>query len=124
MIVAGFGFRGAAALDSLAQALDAALAADLPAPDALAAAADRAGAPALVALAAWLGLPVIAAAPQAVAAARTATQSPAALAARRTGSLAEAAALAGAGPGARLLAPRFISPDRKAACALAIGELS
>ena len=38
----------------------------------------------------------------------------------RAGSVAEAAALAAAGPGARLLAPRMISADRMASCALAM----
>ncbi|ENO84722.1 hypothetical protein C666_16775, partial [Thauera linaloolentis 47Lol = DSM 12138] len=43
-------------------------------------------------------------------------------AARGCGSVAEAAALAAAGQGARLLAIRHISPDRSATCAIAQGE--
>ncbi|MHA6346914.1 cobalamin biosynthesis protein, partial [Roseivivax sp. CAU 1761] len=39
-----------------------------------------------------------------------------------TGSVAEAAALAAAGPGARLLGPRAVSPDGCATCALAQGK--
>ena len=51
----------------------------------------------------------------------TSTQSPASRASRGTGSVAEAAALAAAGPGARLLSPRVISADGRATCALAEG---
>lgn len=113
MIVAGFGFRRAATLDSLADAL----AATGGAPDALATAADKASA--LAPLAARLGLPVHAVAPEALSAARTRTDSTASRTHRGTGSVAEAAALAAAGPGARLLAARAISSDRMATCALA-----
>ncbi|MEM1429934.1 MAG: cobalamin biosynthesis protein, partial [Pseudomonadota bacterium] len=49
----------------------------------------------------------------------TATQSGASRGSYGTGSVAEAAALAAAGPGARLLAPRSVSDDRLATCALA-----
>lgn len=119
MIVAGFGFRGAADSSSLRAAL--ALAQNgHPAVTALAAPADKA--PALAVLARTLGLRVIAVSPQALSAVSTATHSAASFAARRTGSVAEASALAAAGPDARLLAPRHISPDRMATCALAEGH--
>ena len=113
MIVAGFGFRRTATLDSLADAL----AATGRAPDALATAADKA--PALAPLAERLGLPIHAIPPEALSAPQTQTDSPASRAQRDTGSVAEAAALAAAGPGARLLGPRAISADRMATCALA-----
>lgn len=108
MIVAGFGFSSCATLESLRDAL----AATGHRPDAVATLADKAG------LLAGLGLPVIAvtgALPE------TPTQSPASLAARGTGSVAEACALAGAGPGAYLLATRRVSPDGLATCAIAEG---
>lgn len=50
------------------------------------------------------------------------TRSAASQATYGTGSVAEAAALAAAGPGARLLSARLISPDRLATCAIAIGD--
>ncbi|WP_375260373.1 cobalamin biosynthesis protein [Palleronia sp.] len=113
MIVAGFGFRRAATLDSLADAL----AATGGAPDALATAADKASA--LAPLGARLGLPVHAVPPDALSASATQTDSTASKTHRGTGSVAEAAALAAAGRGARLLTPRVISADRMATCALA-----
>lgn len=116
VIVAGLGFRAAATADSLADAL---ARAGGPSPTLLATAADKACAPALRALAARLGLPVAAIAPARIAAQATLTRSPAAQAARATGSLAEAAALAAAGPGARLLGARAVSADGMATCALA-----
>ncbi|WP_417628724.1 cobalamin biosynthesis protein [Pararhodobacter aggregans] len=112
MIVAGFGFSSRATLASL----QGALAATGGRAEALATLADKA--PALAPLAAALNLPLIAvegALP------RTLTQSGASRAARGTGSVAEACALAAAGPGAYLLGPRAISPDRLATCALAEG---
>lgn len=115
MIVAGFGFRATATAESLSDAL--AQAAQGRAVDLLATAEDKAAA-----LAAALGAPVMGVDAGALAAQRTATRSTAALAARGTGSVAEAAALAAAGRGARLLAPRTLSADRMAACALAEGE--
>ncbi|SFH44278.1 cobalt-precorrin 5A hydrolase [Palleronia marisminoris] len=120
MIVAGFGFRRAATVESLADAL----AATDGTPDALATAADKAQA--LAPLAKRLGLPVHAVPPDALTAARTQTDSAASRTHRNTGSVAEAAALAAAGPGARLLSPRVVSADRMATCALAAssGETS
>lgn len=113
MIVAGFGFRASATADSLADAL--ARAARGRVVDRFAAAADRAEA-----VASALGLAVVRVDAAALAAQDTATRSAAAQAARGTGSLAEAAALAAAGPGSRLLGPRVLSADRRAACALAV----
>jgi len=117
VIVAGFGFSTRAGAASLRGAFDAACrAAGHPPVAALATAADKA--PALAPLARALGLPVLALTPPWPA---TATDSAPSRAARGTGSLAEAAALKGAGPGARLLAPRVTAPDRLATCALATG---
>lgn len=120
MIVAGFGFRAAASMASLQDALAAAGGARV---SALATADDKAATPAFRAFAAALGLPVLTVDAAAIAAQPpTATRSAAALATRGTGSLAEAAALAAAGPNAQLLTPRVISQDRMASCALAEKE--
>lgn len=112
MIVAGFGFSTRATLESLRGAL----AATGGRPQALATLADKA--PALAPLAEALDLPLIAVAGPL---SDTKTQSATSLSARGTGSVAEATALAAAGPGAYLLAPRAVSPDRLATCALAQG---
>ncbi|WP_454798104.1 cobalamin biosynthesis protein [Novosphingobium lindaniclasticum] len=118
MIVAGFGFRAGANLVSLERALAGACA-GLPPIAALAAPCDKA--PQLKALADRLGLPLLAIDAERLRAASTITRSAASLAARGTGSVAEAAALAACGPAARLLAPRHVSSDRMATCAIAEG---
>ena len=120
MIVAGFGFRAGTSLASLRAAFDLAVA-DAPPPQALATAADKAAG--LAPLAAALHLPVLPIPPEALAATTPLTHSAASFAARATPSLSEAAALAGAGAGAELVAPRAISPDGRATCAIAIGGL-
>lgn len=112
MIVAGFGFRSGATLESLRAALALAQTGAPPVTH-VASVADK------LPLLRGLGLPVIAA--TGIEQVATPSRSPASLAARGTGSVAEAAALLAAGPGARLLAPRCISPDRMATCALAEG---
>lgn len=124
MIVAGFGFRRTATAASLADALDRARrAAREPAPSAptaLATADDKAGSAAMQDLARRLRLDVEPVAPARLMAQATLTRSAASASARGTGSVAEAAALAAAGPAARLLGPRAISEDRRATCALAL----
>ena len=120
MIVAGFGFRGIATTDSLADALEQAC--DGHMPTALATLPQKAGHGVIQSLAARLNVPVFGVVP--LADQVTLTQSAAALAAHGTGSVAEATALAVAGSGARLLAPRTISTDRLATCAIAMGEPS
>ncbi|SDW53632.1 cobalamin biosynthesis protein [Roseicitreum antarcticum] len=90
-------------------------------PDLLATAQTKVGSPAMQALARRLPRPLHGVAADVLAAQATATYSAAAQAAYGTGSVAEAAALAAAGSGARLLAPRAVSGDRKATCALALG---
>ncbi|MEL6576049.1 MAG: cobalamin biosynthesis protein [Pseudomonadota bacterium] len=120
MIVAGFGFRQGATQTSLEQALAAAW--GNAAIDRIAAPADKAGAPALRAFAEARTLPLTAVPADALAECQTITPAPAAAEGRYEGSPAEAAALAAAGPGARLAGPRAISADRNATCAIAIGE--
>lgn len=117
VIVAGFGFRTGVGEATLAEVL--AQARGVHRVAALAAPQDKA--PALVALAGQLGLPVIAVEAAAMAGVDTPTQSPKVQAARGVGSVAEAAALAAAGPGARIIVGRVISADRRATCALAEG---
>lgn len=117
MIVAGFGFRGAATMASLKDAF----ARVGGRADALAAPADKAAAACLIALAQSLFLPILPIAAESLTATKTPTQAKRVLAARGTGSVAEASALAGAGPGARLLSVRQISGDGLATAALAEG---
>ena len=91
MRIAGLGFRSAASLASLTDALDRAGPAD-----ALATSTAKAQAPVIVALARARGLPLIGVK---VAGIATPTQSARVIAMLGTGSLAEAAALAALGPG-------------------------
>lgn len=116
MIVAGFGFRAGVSLSSLREAFALAGQGNPPVTH-LATAQDKTGA--LIPLAEALGLPLAGISPEALAAVPTMTRSAASLAARHVGSVAESSALAAAGPGARLLAPRQISADRMATCAIA-----
>ncbi|SLJ86992.1 cobalamin biosynthesis protein [Novosphingobium mathurense] len=120
MIVAGFGFRQGATLQSIEDAL--ALAQQFsPRVTLLATAADKAVSPEMARLAAVLGLPLTGVSGQVLARIATPTRSEASLASHGTGSVAEASALAAAGPGAQLIAMRHISPDRMATCAIAQG---
>ena len=119
MIVAGFGFSSSATGQSLHDAFLAASAGQIV--TALATASDKADHPAFADLASRLQLPVHPVPQAALEAARPATQSPRSLSERGTGSMAEAAALAAAGSGARLVSTRHISTDRRATCAVAIG---
>ena len=120
MIIAGFGARSSATLDSFRSAL--ATQSDQPAPQALASLMTKIDQ--LRPLADALGLPLLAVSAADLAAQTTQTQSPAARAAHATGSVAEAAALAAAGPHATLLSARRVSADRLATCAIAIGAPS
>jgi len=113
VIVAGFGFRTGATIASLEAALQRAKG-DRQV-TALATLSRKAAH--LAPLARKLDLPLIPV--EALAGISTPTQSAASLAAHGTGSVAEAAALAAAGPNARLIARRIVSPDRLATCALA-----
>lgn len=119
MKVAGLGFRAAADIDALRDALIAAGgSAGL---DALATIVDKAEAAAIVALARELGLPVKAISNDALADITTTTHSDRIDAMFGVGSLAEAVALAAAGTGARLVAPRAISSNGMATAAIAEG---
>ena len=113
MIVAGFGFRKNAPLASLHAALTL-----IPTPQALATAEDKA--PALQPLATALNLPLIALT-KAEIARNPRPGSPRVAALYATGSLAESAALAAAGPGATLTHPRQTTPDGMVVVALATG---
>ncbi|MDE3079755.1 MAG: cobalamin biosynthesis protein [Paracoccaceae bacterium] len=116
MRVAGIGFRRNANLASLKAALDEAGTDGL---SALATVESKADAPALQALANMLGLPIQSIAQVDLARQTVLTHSPRVTALVGAGSLAEAAALAGAGLGARLLGPRVQSPDGMATAAIA-----
>lgn len=117
MRVAGFGFRQAASLASLRDALAAAGGAK--GIDALATVAQKAASPALLALAEEMGLPIHALEAEALAHISTPTRSHRAMTRYGTGSVAEASALAAAGTGAYLLTPRATSADGMAMAAIA-----
>jgi cobalt-precorrin 5A hydrolase len=117
MKVAGFGFRSAVSAGSLAEAL--ALAGGASGLTALATAQDKVAG--LQAFADGIGLPVIGLSRDALENVITHTQSARVRVQFGTGSLAEAAALAAAGPGARLKGKRSQSSDGAATCAIAEG---
>lgn len=124
MRVAGIGFRPLAPIAALAEVLARAeRAAGAPA-EALATPAGKAGAVQVRALAASLDLPLIAVPEAALAGIDTPTRSARVEARYGTGSVAEAAALVAAGPGARIVAARLSSTDRTATAAIAIGDPS
>lgn len=117
MIVAGFGFRSGATLAALQDALARVGGADgVTHLATLAAKADGLGP-----LAQALDLPVVALEPEALRGVRTLTQSDRVEEMFGTGSVAEAAALVVAGPGARLRGARAVSADGTATAALAEG---
>lgn len=117
MIVAGFGFRSETTLAALEDALLRA-----GGPDGVTHLATLAAkAPALGGLGAALGLPVVAVPPEALAGQPTLTRSDRVSALYGAGSVAEAAALVVAGPGARLRGPRVVSGDGTATVAIAEG---
>ena len=115
MRVAGLGFRAGATVESLRAVLEAVEARGGVA-DALATLPGRAGDPSLRALAVARGLAIHAVAVDGVV---TPTQSARIMALHGTGSVAEAAALAGAGAGARLTVERINAADGMATCAMA-----
>ena len=120
MKVAGFGFRAGVTAAALQQALD--LAGGHAGLDALATVQDKVAG--LAAFAAGLGLPVIGLTREALLGQPVKTHSPRVKALYGTGSLAEAAALAAAGPGARLCRARVKSADGAATVAIAEGALT
>ncbi len=113
------GFRSSASLESLRGVLH--LACGSQKPDLIATAQGKETNAALRALAEELRVPLRAVAHDRLARQITMTCSQVSDAAYGTGSVAEAAALAAAGVGARLVAPRHISIDRMATCAIAEG---
>ena len=122
-LVAGIGFRRNTGPDEITALITRALGqagVDGTALAAVATAADRAGEPAIAAAAAGFGLAPCPVGPDALAAsdARVVTRSARIEGLRGVGSLAEAAALAVAGPGSRLVLPRIASGG--ATCALAL----
>lgn len=120
--IAGFGFRAAATLESLRSALHMASNGSVIAITALATAADKAHHPALIALARELTLPLMAVPLAQLTESSAAAPLPAhSRIPERYGarSLAESSALAAAGPGAHLLAPRAVSADKMATAAIA-----
>ncbi|MDN3272726.1 cobalamin biosynthesis protein [Frankia sp. RB7] len=120
MKVAGLGFKRDVTLDSLREAL---AAAGGPAGlSAVATVSDKAEAEALKQLARECGVPIRAVPANVLAGIDTPTQSTLVAEKFGTGSVAEAAALAAAGPRARLIATRAISQDRTATAAIAEGD--
>lgn len=117
MIVAGFGFRSKVTLAALQDALAQAGGAD--GVTHLATLADKARG--LEPLAQALRLPVVALGPEILRGIATPTHSDRVAALFGTGSVAEAAALAAAGTGARLRGARAVSADGMATAAIAEG---
>jgi cobalt-precorrin 5A hydrolase len=115
MRVAGIGFRSAATVTSLRDAYDRAGGAA----EAVATVTGKADADTFAAFARDLGLPVIRVEVDALVAQPVLSRSARVAERFRTGSLAEAAALAAAGPGARLLGSRAVSGDGMATAAIA-----
>lgn len=120
MKVAGLGFRQDVTLASLREALAAAGGADGLA--AMATVSDKADAEPLKQLARECGVPIKAIPANVLASVETPTQSKLVTEKFGTGSVAEAAALAAAGPRARLIATRAVSQDRTATAAIAEGD--
>jgi cobalt-precorrin 5A hydrolase len=117
MIVAGFGFRSGATLAALQDAL-----ARAGGPDGVTHLATLASkAEGLQPLAHTLDLPLVALEPEALRGIATPTRSDRVEEMFGTGSVAEAAALAVAGPGARLRGPRAVSANGTATAAIAEG---
>ena len=119
MIVAGFGFRSEVTLEALQDALQGAGGAHGVTHLATLAAKSEGLRP----LASDLGLPVVALDPEALRGVPTLTQSDRVEGMFGTGSVAEAAALAAGGPGARLRGPRAVSADGTATAAIAEGAI-
>ena len=115
MIVAGLGFRKGVTLESLKAAL-----ALVGRADAFATVDGKEFEPGLQALSSEFGLQVIAVSRDLLAAQNVAGTGPS-RALYGTGSVAEASALAAAGPGARLLVKRTKGPDGRTVVALAEG---
>lgn len=118
--IAGFGFRKGAELSSLLDALNAAGGAR--GLEAIATVEGKGSAGCFQALSDRLNVPVFLVAEADLPLAKVQTHSAKSQEMYGTGSLSEAAALLAAGPGARLIAARAISPDTMATCAIAVTE--
>ena len=116
MRVAGFGLRASATADDLAELLGGAKV------EAIALPSDKADHPAIATFAAMLGLRLIPVAPERLAEQTTPTLSPRQPPRYGTGSVAEASALAAAGPGARLILRRKVGAAGTATMAIAEGQ--
>lgn len=115
MIVAGFGFRASVTTPCLRALLGDECV------DRLAVVADKADHPALLALAQMLGKPLVRIPPEELAKDRAETPAPRQPARYGTMSVAEAAALAAAGPTSFLISRRVTAPDGTATMAIAQG---
>ena len=120
MIVAGFGFRGRATEASLQDAFQRALGERTV--NAVATVTDKSYTMIFEEFANATGLEIIRVDGEILKQQSIITHSDASMATRGTGSVAEASALAAAGPNARLLGHRVVSGDGMATCALAEGE--
>jgi cobalt-precorrin 5A hydrolase len=124
-VVIGIGFRAATPASSIIDVIETARRAAAPRqPSALATAADKADHSGLRGAATTTALPILPIETAALerAAARITTSSAVVAHHRGVGSVCEAAALAAAGPTARLIVSRLISQDRLATAAVAIEE--
>lgn len=121
MIVAGLGFRTRATAEDLHTALSMALP-DGVRPEALATIRRKAHSPAFQDLARALALPILALPATDLFGTETRTQSQKMLKMFGTGSMAEAAAILGAGQNAKLLALRIATPNKMATAAIARGD--
>lgn len=121
MRVAGIGFRSAATTASLRDALERAIG-DGPPVQAIATESGKACAAVFRDFAAALSIPALEISTSDLARMVTPTQSQRVQNSFGTGSLAEAAALAAAGPKARLVAARVVSHDNMATAAIADNE--
>ncbi len=121
MRVAGIGFRSAATTASLRDALDRAIGDGLPV-QAVATEIGKARAAVFRDLAAALDIPAVGVSAADLARMITPTQSPRIQTRFGTGSLAEATAMAAAGPNARLVTLRVTSHDTMATAAIADNE--
>ena len=117
MIVAGFGFRASASVDSLLDAYT--LASKTQSADSIATVKNKAESDAFQSLASALDLPAHSVGTEEANTQKTHTKSVYSQTTHGTGSVAEASALAAAGAGSRLIQTRVISGDRLATCALA-----
>ncbi|ASJ71889.1 cobalamin biosynthesis protein [Granulosicoccus antarcticus] len=121
MRVAGLGFRRQVSLASLLEVMSR-VQFEHGKPDALATSVSKSDAGPLQLLALTLGLPLLSIEPEQLARQETHTQSARQQGLFGTGSLAEAAALAAAGPEACLLLTRIVSADGMATAALALAS--